>query len=188
MNYIKNFFRHLNTVLRHKWWVFYYCWKAGIPWRGLVHDLSKFHPVEFFESVRYYTGTRSPIDTCKEKNGYSNAWLHHKGINKHHYEYWQDYFDYGTIAIEMPYEYTIEMLCDFLGAGRAYHGKNFSMEKELEWWEKKKENCAMHEFQRKFIDQVFYQLNNGMPFNANNLGLLYVLLKAEDFEEEESYE
>lgn len=187
MIYMKKFFGHLNTILKHKWWVFYYCWKAGIPWRGLVHDLSKFHPVEFLESVKYYTGTSSPIDTCKEENGYSDAWMHHKGRNKHHYEYWQDYFDYGGVAIEMPYEYTIEMLCDYLGAGRAYHGKNFSMEKELEWWKKKKENCAMHEFQREFFDHAFHHLNDGMPFSSYNLCFLYTLLRAGCIEEGETY-
>ena len=87
----------------------------------------------------------------------------------------------------MPYEYTIEMLCDYLGAGRAYHGKNFSMEKELEWWEKKKEHCAMHEFQREFFDHAFHHLNDGMPFNAYNLCFLYTLLKARCIEEGETY-
>lgn len=154
--YIKNFFGHLKTVCTHKYWVFHYCCLAGIPWRGIKHDLSKFSPTEFFESVKYYSGTRSPIDTCKEENSYSKAWLHHKGRNKHHYEYWQDNFDKGGKPLIMPFEDTVEMLCDYLGAGRAYSGKKFSYETEFEWWkEKRKDKKAMHEVQHNFLDLAF---------------------------------
>lgn len=92
-NYIINTFRHFKKVCTHKHWVFYYCCKVGIPFQGLIHDLSKFSPTEFWESVKYYQGTSSPIDACKKENGWSAAWMHHKGRNKHHYEYWQDNFE-----------------------------------------------------------------------------------------------
>lgn len=61
-----NIFKHLNTVCTHKWVVFKLCCKAGIPFRGLVHDLSKFSPTEFWESVKYYQGTSSPIVAAKK--------------------------------------------------------------------------------------------------------------------------
>ena len=100
---IKAFFGHLKTVLIHKYWVFYYCCKLGIPWQGITHDLSKFSWTEFSESVKYYQGgTKSPIPVIKEKNGYSKAWQHHKGRNPHHYEYWTDNYDSGTTYIEIP--------------------------------------------------------------------------------------
>ena len=149
---IMNFFKHLHKVNKHRFWVFYYCCKAGIPFRGLVHDLSKYSPIEFFESVKYYNGKISPIDVCKKKNGFSMAWLHHKGRNKHHYEYWQDNFDKGGEALEMPDKYAVEMLCDYLAAGKAYMGKKFTYRAELEWWENKTKNpIAMHFRQKRFI-------------------------------------
>lgn len=104
-NYISNIFKHFKKICIHKYWVFYYCCKAGIPLQGLVHDLSKFSTTEFWESVKYYQGTSSPIDACKKANGWSAAWMHHKGRNKHHYEYWQDNFDNGGNPIEMPMKY-----------------------------------------------------------------------------------
>ena len=157
---IMNFFKHLHKVNVHRFWVFYYCCKAGIPWRGLVHDLSKYSPTEFWESVKYYSGTRSPIDACKEKNGVSMAWLHHKGRNKHHYEYWQDNFDKGGEHLEMPDKYAIEMLCDYLGAGRAYMGKKFTYRAELDWWENKSKTVnAMHYRQKRFIGIVLRELS-----------------------------
>ena len=117
---IKNIFGHLKTVLTHKYWVFYYSCKLGIPWRGFVHDLSKFSPIEFWESVKYYQGGKSsPINACKADKGYSLAWQHHKGRNPHHYEYWVDKFDEGGVAINMPMPYKLEMLADyFIGQGK----------------------------------------------------------------------
>ena len=153
MNYIQKFFGHLKTVCVHKWWVFYYCCKFGMPITGLLHDLSKFSPTEFFESVKYYSGTRSPIDACKEDIGWSRAWMHHKGRNKHHYEYWQDNFDNGGVPLQIPFKYNLEMLCDYLGAGRAYSGKKFTYRGEYGWWLTKcKKPLAMHPVNKLFID------------------------------------
>ena len=157
LNYLViNTFKHFHKVCTHKKWVFYYCCRVGIPIQGILHDLSKFSPVEFWESVKYYQGTSSPIDACKKEKGYSNAWMHHKGRNKHHYEYWQDDFDHGGKPIEMPMKYKKEMLCDFLGAGKAYYGKDFNYQKEYEWWLNRKSNpMAMHPNDSEFITKYF---------------------------------
>lgn len=157
--YIKNFFGHLSTVLKHKYYVGKYCWKSGLYWRGLVHDLSKFNPVEFFESVRYYDGRISPINKCKKERGHSMAWFHHRGRNKHHYEYWIDNFETGMTCAPMPYRYALEMLCDYLGAGRAYGGKKFTFKGEYEWWVTKKRDVAkMHPNTKNYIDKCLRSL------------------------------
>ena len=153
---LANFLKHFKKVCTHKYWVFRYCVKAGIPLQGVLHDMSKFSPVEFFESVKYYQGTSSPIDAAKKVNGYSEAWMHHKGRNKHHYEYWQDNFDNGGVALEIPMKYKKEMICDYVGAGRAYFGKAFTIEKEYEWWQAKKAKpIAMHKNDMAFLDEFF---------------------------------
>ena len=157
---IKNTFRHFAKICKHKYWVFYYCCKAGIPWRGFMHDWSKFSPIEFWESVRYYQGDSSPIDACKKDKGVSRAWMHHKGRNTHHYEYWQDNFDNGGQPVQMSYKDAVEMLCDYLGAGRAYMGKDFTYKKEYEWWiNKSSKPLAMHEHTKAFIQKVLVNLN-----------------------------
>jgi hypothetical protein len=121
--------------------------------------MSKFSPTEFWESVKYYQGNRSPIDACKEENGISYAWMHHKGRNTHHYEYWQDNFDNGGQPVRMPYEDAVEMLCDFLGAGRAYMGKDFTFKKEYEWWLNRcKKPLAIHPHTQDFISWIMAQL------------------------------
>ena len=150
---IKNAFLHFKKICIHKYWVGKYCFRMGLYWQGITHDLSKFSPVEFFESVKYYQGTRSPIDACKEVNGYSMGWFHHRGRNPHHYEYWQDNFDKGGEPVLMPKKYAIEMLCDYLGAAKAYTGENFTMTSEWNWWiNKKSKGIAMHPNTIKFID------------------------------------
>lgn len=156
---IGKIFKHLHIVNKHRLYVFLYCCKYHIPFRGLKHDLSKYSPTEFFESARYYTGTKSPIDTCKELFGFSKAWMHHKGRNSHHYEYWQDNFDKGTKHCQMPFKDSLEMLCDYLGAARAYMGKDFSYEKEYEWFLKKIEvSQAMHPVNREFLRVILKSL------------------------------
>ena len=100
-----------------------------------------------------------PIDACKEKKGYSKGWLHHKGRNPHHYEYWIDNLDQGGEALIMPREYAFEMICDYIGAGKAYMGKNFTYEKEYQWWlDKQRKPLLMHPVIIYFIDDVLLAL------------------------------
>lgn len=157
---LENIYGHLSTIVRHKYWVMHYCFKARLYKQGILHDLSKFTPTEFIESVKYYNGTRSPIEVCKEKNGMSFAWLHHKGLNPHHYEYWQDRFDSGTMHIKMPYKYAIEMICDNLAASRAYNanaGKKFTYKGVFDWWNSIKDTkVALHPKTKRLVTIIFY--------------------------------
>ena len=97
------------------------CFKCGRIKRGLMHDLSKYGVTEFCSSAKYFQGNRSPIEAEKEDTGYSMAWQHHKGHNPHHWEYWID--NVGTKQnnpIKIPYEYVVEMICDWVGASIVY--------------------------------------------------------------------
>ncbi len=151
--YIKNFFLHTGLVLRHKWRVFVNCAKCGLIWRGIVHDLSKFSPTEFFESVKYYQGDRSPIGVCRRQNGVSRAWLHHKGRNRHHIEYWLD----GDCPITplMPYKFAAECVCDKLAATHVYAGKNYSPDLPLLHYRKYGNKVEGNPKTMAFIDAVF---------------------------------
>lgn len=155
---IKKAYKHLRTTQIHRKWVRYYCFKVGLYKQGLTHDLSKYSPIEFWESVKYYMGTSSPINECKRINGYSMAWFHHRGRNKHHYEYWMDNFDAGGTPVLMPYKYAAEMFCDYLGAARAYMQEAFSFDAEEKWWIEKKKVAAMHPAIKKFLTITFGEL------------------------------
>lgn len=177
---VKNIWLHFKKICTHKHYVRKYCWKMGLYWQGITHDLSKFSPIEFWESAKYYQGNRSPIDACKEANGVSYGWQHHKGRNPHHAEYWIDNIDSENIkAIVMPKKYAMELLADYLGAGRAYMGKNFTFQKEYEWWIKKSSNpnLKMHKNIKVFIEIVLEKLaqtnNPSLILNKNFLSELY---------------
>lgn len=154
----KKIWIHLSTIMKHKFWVFYFCNMCGFPWKGLVHDMSKFSYTEFWTNVKYVIPGKSPIDVQKEEIGFSIAWQHHKGHNPHHYEFWMDKFDDGCYVTKMPFKYAVEMLCDNLAAGKAYQGKNFSYESELKWWENQKKIRNMHPDNRDFLDVMFHKL------------------------------
>ena len=121
---------HLHTVNRHRRLVRRYCLKLGLVWQGLTHDLSKYSPTEFWRGCKYYQGWRSPNDQERLENGVSLAWLHHKGRNRHHFEYWIDYCrrEDGTIYIggcKMPKKYVAEMFCDRVAASKTYRGSAY---------------------------------------------------------------
>ena len=122
--------------------------------RGLAHDMSKFSPTEFFESVKYYTGNRSPIISCREQIGYSKAWLHHKGRNKHHFEYWYDEELPDKMPI-IPYKYMVEMICDNIAAGMTYRGKEWTQDYQLNYWLRKKDKITINPIVANILTDVF---------------------------------
>lgn len=135
--------KYLRYIIRHKWYVFLECCKLGIPWRGLVHDLSKFLPSEWFPYAEYFYGKRP--DRVK----FSIAWLHHQKRNKHHWQYWILKNDSGPEEVmEMPLRYRKEMLADWIGAGRAINGKNGVGS----WYSRQKDIIVLEETTRAWIE------------------------------------
>jgi hypothetical protein len=114
------YWKHFKVIMKHKWYVAKECFKHGLYWQGIVHDLSKFSIAEFSESARYFQGNGSPIVKSRKVNGYSIAWLHHKAHNKHHWDYWVDFAHGQPIPTAIPEKYLKEMACDILGASKSY--------------------------------------------------------------------
>lgn len=152
-----NVAKHFVLITHHKWVVFKLCCKIGEPWRGFMHDFSKYSPTEFWESAKYYVGEYSPITEAKKDKGYSEAWLHHKGRNRHHAEYWVDHRAPEVTPI-IPYPYAAEMVCDKIAAGIIYEGKKWTKEYELEYWKKETEKIEINPKIKEFITAVLAQL------------------------------
>lgn len=155
---LKKVWLHFKLITKHRWIVFKLCTKAGMPWRGLMHDLSKYNPAEFIESARYYVGYKSPVQIAREKRQYSLAWLHHKGRNKHHEEYWYDWNSPIKAPI-IPYKYTVEMLCDTLSAGIVYKGKEFTNDYPLWYWKNVKNKDLFHPKMIEFFEDIFTEIS-----------------------------
>lgn len=127
--------KHFCTITKHRWAVRKHCFQVGLYWQGLIHDLSKYSPTEFCSGAKYFQGTRSPNSRQREIVGYSEAWMHHKGRNKHHYEYWTDLsiVTRKYQAFPMPRKYFVEMVMDRIAACKTYHGKNYTDGDALEY-------------------------------------------------------
>ncbi len=156
---ILNAIKHIRVVMKHKWVVFKLCCKVGIPFRGLVHDLSKFSPTEFFESIKYYAGNHSPILGARMEKGYSEAYLHHKGRNKNHLEYWMD-FELEQVSPVIPYKYVVETVCDDLAAGIVYNGKNWTTSTQYDYWMIKRKRIIINPKIDNFLTEAFLQVKN----------------------------
>jgi len=154
---ISNLFKHIALVIRHKNKVLVNCAKCGILYRGIVHDLSKFSPTELFESARHYQGNRSPIGACRRATGVSHAWLHHKGRNKHHIEYWLD--PDCSVTPLMPYKYAVECVCDKIAATKTYAGKNYDSTMPIMHWHKYGNKVDGNPKTMAFIEKVFEDLS-----------------------------
>lgn len=156
--------KHFKTITYHKYLVMKGCFKVGLYKQGLLHDLSKYSPSEFLVGVKYYQGTRSPNAAEREDIGYSSAWLHHKGRNKHHYEYWIDYgtkdIPSGAAPVPMPVNYVVEMLMDRIAACKVYNGDKYTDKSPLEYYNMGKEKAPMHPKTRELLEKLLNMLAN----------------------------
>lgn len=154
-------YSHLKTINHHKWLVMKYCFRLGMIKQGLLHDLSKYTPVEFKVGAKYYQGTRSPNTAEREARGYTTAWLHHKGRNKHHMEYWIDYDltgKGGMIGMKMPVKYVVEMFCDRVAASRNYNPDTYNDSFPLAYYERGKSKYLLHPETAQLLEKLLKML------------------------------
>ncbi len=191
--WIVNAWHHFKTITKHRLKVRKYCFKAGLIRQGLVHDLSKYSWVEFSEGAKFYQGMRSPNARAREVNGISYAWLHHKGRNRHHLEYWIDYDPDSPMKLsghEMPRKYVAEMAIDRICACQVYRGENYKSDDAYKYYlngcdkiwfinEKTKQDLKMllymtaehgEEYTMKYIKNVYLKTqpdHEGKPAGTN---------------------
>jgi len=143
------FSKYLKYVVRHKWFVMLACFKVGLYWRGITHDLSKFRPSEFIPYARFFygipnkrrdgTGYYKATDTGDKD--FDFAWLLHQKRNQHHWQWWMLPEDDGGIKlIEMPDRFILEMVCDWRGAGKAQRNPTST----VEWYLANKDKMQLH--------------------------------------------
>ena len=155
-----HFWGHLKTIHRHRALVRKYCFRLGLYWQGLTHDLSKYSPIEFWTGARYYQGNRSPNAAERDEKGYSEAWMHHKGRNRHHYEYWTDMskLTWRYEGVPMPRKYLVEMVMDRRAACITYQGKNYKPDSALRYLVESKEQYLMNSDTRRELQYILTML------------------------------
>ncbi len=153
---------HLKTVMHHKWLVMEGCFKVGLYRQGITHDLSKFSPTEFIVGAIYWQGNRSPNNAEREDIGYSSSWLHHKGRNKHHYEYWIDYsaqdIKGGMAPAPMPQHYVIEMFMDRIAASKVYNGEDYTDGAPLSYYQSSITPPPLHPKTKRQLEFLLHML------------------------------
>ncbi len=152
--------KHFRTITRHRHKVIAHCRRAGILWQGLRHDLSKYTPREFWLGAKYYQGSQSPNVAERLDRGYSEAWLHHKGRNRHHFEYWSDYDPKirKVAPVKMPLRYVIEMFCDRVAASKIYKGAEYTDNCPLEYFQHGKAMRQIHPETSDFLEELLKML------------------------------
>lgn len=156
-----NAFKHFRTITKHRHKVIAHCFRAGIGWQGLFHDLSKYTPTEFSPGAKYYQGNRSPNEKERELYGYSSAWLHHKGRNRHHFEYWTDYNPQTKqiMPVKMPTKFVIEMFCDRVAASKIYQGDKYNDKHPLEYFLRGKPTRMIHPETSCLLEELLIMLS-----------------------------
>lgn len=157
-----NAVKHFKTITRHRHEVMKNCFRAGIPLQGLLHDLSKYSYEEFSLGVKYYQGTRSPHEGERDSYGYSLAWMHHKGRNKHHFEYWTDYNPVTRVMspVKMPLRYVKEMFCDRVAASKIYMKDDYNDGSALAYFMRGKNTRMIHPETSELIEKLLTMLKD----------------------------
>lgn len=158
---MKKFIGHLTTINKHRLMVIRHCLKCGIFFQGLFHDLSKFSFEEFWTGVKFYQGNRSPNEAERAVYGFSKAWMHHKGRNKHHFEYWTDY-NPETKQLEpvkMPKKYVAEMFCDRVAASKIYMKKKYTDKAPLDYFLNGKKAQRLHPETAQILEKLLTMLS-----------------------------
>lgn len=161
--------KHFRTITHHKHLVLVGCFKVGLYKQGLLHDMSKYSPTEFFVGCRYYQGNMSPNNAEREDVGYSSAWLHHKGRNKHHMEYWIDYgvpekkdgkiVQKGICGMKMPLKYVVEMYIDRVAASKNYQKDAYTDQSALLYYLNGKQIHVLHEDTKALLELLLVMLS-----------------------------
>lgn len=159
----RNGWKHFRLISRHKWKVFIYCSRVGLVRQGLLHDMTKFSWTEFRTGIFYYAGIQSPNTAERLEQGVSEAWLHHKGRNKHHYEYWIDYSverPGELCGCRMPYRYVAEMFCDRVSASQIYKGAAYTDAAPYEYFAPHADRLLIHPQTRRELLQLLELLRD----------------------------
>lgn len=154
--------KYLWYVLRHKYYVMTECFKEGLYWQGITHDLSKFLPSEFIPYAQHFHGPGKNITAGRSKTGYykptdtgdpqfDEAWFLHQKRNAHHWQHWCcPEAGEEAVPFPMPIKYLREMICDWKGAGRAQGNQTSTKE----WYLANCRKMVLHPETRGRLEQL----------------------------------
>jgi len=152
---MKKYIKYLKYLIKHKWYVMLECFKHGLYWRGIIHDNSKFLPSEFITYSRFFYGDNKSTGVDKS---FDFAWLLHQKRNDHHWQWWilpED--DGGVKKIPMSNDSLIEMICDWVGAGKAqgiYSPPDDIYKETRTWYNKNKHKIKLNDDTKRKVESI----------------------------------
>ena len=118
------------------------------------HDFSKDMPDEYMAYEAYfYGGNRS----YKVVNDFRKAWLTHIHRNPHHWQHWvliNDDPDEGMVALDMPHNYIIEMICDWW----AFSWAKGDLYEIFKWYDAHKRYMKLSDKTRNTVEDILQKL------------------------------
>lgn len=144
--------KYLSYVIRHKWFVLIAGVRLGVPlWRLIIHDFSKFSRAEWGPYTRrFYGGRAGVLDKEADPEEFHIAWNHHWHRNSHHWEHWLRIKGTEIIPMRMSFDSTMEMVADWLGAGRAITGE-WGVKG---WYGANKDKMILHDYTRVLAESL----------------------------------
>lgn len=134
-----------------------YAWQIGV-----AHDASKSEPEEYEAYDRYFYGKNRSYQVVQDFN---YAWLHHIHRNPHHWQFWvliNDDPENGEIALDMPYNYILEMICDWW----AFSWSKGNLYEIFNWYEEHKDYMKLSDKTRKTVNDILGKIRAKLDESA----------------------
>lgn len=117
---------------------------------GMNHDQSKTEPDEYDAYDAYFYGGNRSYKVCQE---FKLAWLRHIHRNPHHWQYWVLHNDdpgEGMVIMDMPYNYILEMICDWW----AFSWNKGNLNEIFSWYDDHKDYMKLSDKTRTTVEAV----------------------------------
>ena len=131
------------------------------------HDQSKWEKEEYDAYDAYFYGGRK---TKEVKKTFNYAWLHHIHSNPHHWQYWvliNDDPEDGTVALDIPYRYVIEMICDWW----SFSWSDGNLYEIFDWYNKHKDRMILSKNTRELVEDILDQIRKKLDKNNENANI-----------------
>ena len=129
-----------------------------------IHDDSKYSKEEYDAYDAYFYGRKR---TKEVKDNFNYAWLHHIHNNPHHWQYWvliNDDPDNGIVALDIPYKYVIEMICDWW----SFSWRTGNLYEIFNWYDKHKDYMILSENTRELVEDILAQIKKKLDEGTSN--------------------
>ena len=126
------------------------------------HDSSKNNDDEYLAYDTYFYGNNRSYEVTEE---FKRAWLLHIHRNPHHWQYWvlnNDDPNEGEVILDMPYNYIIEMICDWW----SFSWQKGDLGEIFNWYDEHSDYIKLSPKTRKTVEDILEQMRDRLGLNT----------------------